>query len=46
MGLTRSRRASIATVSLNFPKQTSTSWILEAASGVNVKFRTTIVASP
>jgi hypothetical protein len=41
-GPTLSRRASMATVSLNLPRQTRRSWILDAASGVRVKLRTTI----
>jgi hypothetical protein len=32
----------MATVSLNFPKQTSTSWTFDAASGISVKLRTAI----
>lgn len=32
----------MATVSLNLPRQTSKSWIFDAASGVSVKLRTTI----
>jgi hypothetical protein len=44
-GPTLSRRASMATVSLNLPRHTSTSWIFDAASGVSVKLRTTILES-
>jgi hypothetical protein len=37
--------ASIATMSLNLPRQTSISWTFAAASGVRVKLSTTIAGS-